>query len=110
MDPDHFDHLLALLDLEHDEERARLDGLLRTLSPEERAERGITLLDVSCVDEGYGLGGRLLLDLERDDRSPLAARDDQENHVEIRPRRANDNEPARAVVARRTRTRVTGVS
>lgn len=107
MDPEHFDHMLALLDLEHAEERARLDELLRTLSPDERAERGITLLDVVCVDESWGLGGRVLLDLEREDRTALAARVDQGDLVEIRPRRAEVDEPARAIVARRTRTRVT---
>ncbi|MFO0628997.1 MAG: hypothetical protein U0325_25710 [Polyangiales bacterium] len=65
-----YDALLTLLDAERDEERARLDELLRTLSPEERAARGITLLDLACVDERYGLGGRIVLDLARDDRSP----------------------------------------
>ena len=72
-----YDEMLALLDAERDEERARLDELLRTLSPEERAERGITLLDLACVDERYGLGGRIVLDLARDDRGPLAARIDE---------------------------------
>ncbi len=107
MEEPHFDRLLRLLDLERDEERARLDRLLATLSPEARAERGITLLDLVCVDESWGLGGRTQLELERDDRSPLAARIDQGDLVELRPRRAEVPEPARGLVVRRSRARLT---
>ena len=99
--------MLALLDAERAEERARLDELLRTLSPEERAERGITLLDLACVDERYGLGGRIVLDLARDDRGPLAARIDEGDLVDLSPRRAVEPERARAVVIRRRRDTLT---
>jgi ATP-dependent RNA/DNA helicase IGHMBP2 len=107
MEEPHLDRLLRLLDLEREEERARLDRLLATLSPEERAARGITLLDVVCVDESWGLGGRVQLELEREDRAPLGARIDQGDLVDLRPRRAEVAAPARGLVARRTRTRVT---
>ncbi len=108
MAPDaHFDRLLRLLDLERDEERQRLDALLSTLSPEERAARGITLLDLVCVDESWGLGGRARLDFEREDRSPLGARIDQGDLVDLRPRRADVTAPARGLVLRRARTRLT---
>ncbi len=102
-----YDEMLALLDAERDEERARLDELLRTLSPEERADRGITLLDLACVDERYGLGGRIVLDLARDDRGPLAARIDEGDLVDLSPRRAVEPERARAVVIRRRRDTLT---
>lgn len=102
-----YDALLALLDAERDEERARLDELLRTLSPEERADRGITLLDLACVDERYGLGGRIVLDLAREDRSPLAARIDEGALVDLSPRRATERATARAVVLRRRRDTLT---
>lgn len=107
MEHAHFDKLLRLLDLERDEERLRLDDLLATLSPEARAERGITLLDLVSVDESLGLGGRVQLDLEREDRSPLAARIDQGDLVDLRPRRAEVPEPARGIVVRRSRWRLT---
>ena len=106
-DASHFDKLLRLLDLERDEERARLDQLLATLSPEERAERGITLLDVVSIDESFGLGGRVQLDLAREDGAPLGARIDQGDIVDLRPRRADVTEPARGIVTRRSRTRIT---
>jgi hypothetical protein len=102
-----FDQLLGLLALEHAEQRARLDALRATLSPAERAARGIALLDVEAVDESWGLGGRLLVDLEKPGRAPLEAKVGVGDVVELRPRRAEVERPARGVVARRTRTRVT---
>lgn len=102
-----YDTLLALLDAERAEERARLDDLLRTLAPEERAARGITLLDLACVDERYGVGGRILLELARDDRAELGARIDEGDLVELSPRRASEVPAARAVVVRRRRASLT---
>src|SRR5439155_602687 len=77
------------------------------LSPEERAARGFTLLDIEAVEDRLGLGGRILLDLERFDRAPLEGRIGIGDLVELRPRRAEVQEPARGVVARRTRLRLT---
>src|SRR5262249_36809815 len=88
-------------------ERERLDELRRTLSPVERAARGHALLDLEAVDESYGLGGRVQVAFEPADRTPLAGRVDARDVVELKPRKGDGDEPARGVVARRSRPRIT---
>lgn len=106
-DNDFLSHLERLLELERQEEWTRFRALRDELSPQERAARGWAWLDLSAVDETWGLGGRLLVALERDGGRPIEGRIDAGDLVELRPRRAEVEEPARGVVARRSRTRVT---
>jgi ATP-dependent RNA/DNA helicase IGHMBP2 len=105
--PEHLSRLERLLAIEREEEIRRHKELAEGLSPAERAERGFALLDLEAVDEGFGLGGRILIDLERQDRGALEGRIDVGAVVELRPRRAEVEEPARGVVSRRQRSRLT---
>lgn len=102
----HFDRLVALLELERTEERARLDAERKELTLQERQARGLTLLDVEPVEEDVGLGGRVLVMLERQDKAPLPVRLWPGDLVEVRPRKADVEHPGRAVVSRSTATRV----
>jgi ATP-dependent RNA/DNA helicase IGHMBP2 len=106
-DDDFLSHLEQLLELEREEEWARFRALRDELSPSERAARGWAWLDLAAVDESWGLGGRLLVALEREGGRPIEGRIDAGDLVELRPRRTEVEEPARGVVARRSRTRVT---
>jgi superfamily I DNA and/or RNA helicase len=106
-DDDFLSHLELLLELERQEEWARFRALRDELSPQERAARGWAWLDLAAVDETWGLGGRLLVALEREGGRPIEGRIDAGDLVELRPRRAEVEEPARGVVARRSRSRVT---
>lgn len=105
-DISHFERLARLLELEREEERARLEVERKTLTLQEREARGLTLLDVEPVEEDVGLGGRVLITLERPDRRPLPVRLWPGDLVEVRPRKAEVTEPGRAVVSRCTVTRV----
>lgn len=102
----HFDRLVALLELERNEERARLETQRKELSLQERQARGLTLLDVEAIEEDFGLGGRVLVTLERPDRSALPVRLWPGDLVEVRPRKADVEHPGRAVVSRSTLTKV----
>jgi superfamily I DNA and/or RNA helicase len=102
-----FDHLGRLVELERSAERARFEELRAELSPSERAARGLALLDLESVEESWGLGGRRLITFERQDRSLLEARLGVGDIVELRPRKAEVEEPARGIVARRAASRVT---
>ncbi len=102
----HFDHLLRLLALEGAAQHERFAAMRRELSPEERAGRGLALLDLEAVDEEWGLAGRLLVTLERGEKGALDVPIGSGDLVEIAPRRVKIDEPARGVVARRSRTRL----
>ncbi|WP_373046659.1 AAA domain-containing protein [Vulgatibacter sp.] len=103
-EPAYFDHLQHLLQLERDGQRRRFEELRATLSPEEQLARGMALADLEAVDESFGLGGRLLVTMEREDRSPLGVGIDVGAPVLVRPRRSDAEVPVPAVVARRSRT------
>jgi len=105
-DLSYFDHLTRLLELERRAEKARSAELRSTLSLSELEAKGLLLLDVEVFEEALGLGGRFLLTLERSDRRPFVARLHNGDLVELRPRRAEEVEPARGIVSRATRTRV----
>lgn len=53
-----------LLELERATEVAEAAALQATLSPRELEQRGLALLRLKVADEGTGLGGRLVLELE----------------------------------------------
>ena len=106
-DPSHFDHLERLLSLERRAERERGVELASRLSLAERAEQGLTVLDVESVEEEVGLGGRFLVTLARADRRPLPARLSNGDEVAVMPRKAEVKEPARALVARASSLRLT---
>ncbi|MEN9799248.1 MAG: hypothetical protein RL653_2944 [Pseudomonadota bacterium] len=105
-DVSHFDMLARLLDVERQEEKDRLGAERKALSLQERQARGLTLLDVESREENVGLGGRVLVTLERADKARLPVRLWPGDLVEARPRKAEVSEPARAVVSRATPTSV----
>jgi len=91
---------LSLLQQERQEQRARLEELRETLPLAELESRGLVLLDLEVTDDAVGLGGRFLLTFSREDRRWLPRRLDTGELVEVRPRRAEEVEPARGVVSR----------
>lgn len=105
-DPSFFDELQRLLALEREAERERTRALAETLSLRERAEQGLSFLDLESIEEEVGLGGRFLVTLQRADRAPLPAPLQNGDQVAVYPRKAEVKEPARALVSRATRTRV----
>ncbi len=101
-----FDSLGRLLALERDAERARMEALAQGLSLQQRAEQGLSFLDLESIEEEVGLGGRVLVTLARKDRARFPARLDNGDQVAVFPRRSEIKEPARALVSRATATRV----
>ena len=102
-----FDSLGRLLALEREAERARMEALAEGMSLQQRAEQGLSFLDLESIEEEVGLGGRVLVTLARQDRARFPARLDNGDQVSVMPRRAEVKEPARALVSRATATRVT---
>ncbi len=102
-----FDELAALIELERQEARARLEADRQSLPLSELEARGIVVLDLEAVEEDVGLGGRFLVTFERGDRRVLSARLSPGELVELRPRKA-DWEPSApsGIVSRATATRV----
>jgi len=101
-----FDQLGRLLSLERDAERARTTALAQSLTLRERAEQGLSVLDLESIEEEVGLGGRILLTLARADRAPFPVPLHNGDLVAVMPRRAEVQEPARALISRATRTRL----
>ena len=101
-----FDSLGRLLSLEHEAERARMQALAEGMSLQQRAEQGLSFLDLESLEEEVGLGGRVLVTLARKDRARFPARLDNGDQVAVYPRRAEVKEPARALVTRATAVRV----
>jgi ATP-dependent RNA/DNA helicase IGHMBP2 len=101
-----FDQLGRLLALERDAERARTAALAQSLTLRERAEQGLSVLDLESIEEEVGLGGRILLTLARADRAPFPVPLHNGDLVAVMPRRAEVQEPARALISRATRTRL----
>lgn len=101
------DHLEGLLTLEREAERARYLERLRMLSPEEREEQGFGILDMEIVEDGFGLGGRLLLTFQKSNRVSLPGRFKIGDVVELRPKKGEEGETARAVIFRRSALRLT---
>ena len=101
-----FDQLGRLLALERDAERARSAERAQSMTLRERAEHGLSVLDLESIEEEVGLGGRILLTLARADRAPFPSPLNNGDLVAVMPRRAEVKEPARALVSRATRTRL----
>ena len=101
-----FDSLGRLLALEREAERARMEALAEGMSLQQRAEQGLSFLDLESIEEEVGLGGRVLVTLARKDRARFPARLDNGDQVAVFPRRSEIKEPARALVSRATATRV----
>lgn len=95
------DQLAELLEHERRAEHDRFAALSRDLTISERASRGFALLDLVLTDESFGLGGRVLLTLEREAGGRLEGRIDAGDLVTLRPRRAEVAEAPTAVVVRR---------
>nr|WP_153868165.1 MULTISPECIES: AAA domain-containing protein [Myxococcaceae] len=95
-----------LLSLEREAERERTHALTSALTLRERAEQGLSFLDLESIEEEVGLGGRFLVTLQRADRAPLPAPLQNGDQVAVYPRKAEVKEPARALVSRATRLRV----
>lgn len=103
-----FDDLAALIELERQEARARLEADRQALPLTELEARGVVVLDLEAVEEDVGLGGRWLLTFERGDRRALSTRLSPGELVELRPRKAAEWEPnaPTGVVSRASATRV----
>jgi ATP-dependent RNA/DNA helicase IGHMBP2 len=101
-----FDQLGRLLAMERDAERARSAALAQSMTLHERAEHGLSILDLETLEEEVGLGGRILLTLARADRARFPSPLNNGDLVAVLPRRAEVKEPARALVSRATRTRI----
>src|SRR5919198_3440430 len=101
-----FERLGECLELERRAQRERLETERASLTLGELEARGHLLLDLEAVDEEVGLGGRILVTLERADRQPLPARFSPGDLVELRPRKAEVESPAAGIVARATASRV----
>ncbi|HYI00651.1 IGHMBP2 family helicase [Hyalangium sp.] len=101
-----FDQLGRLLAMERDAERARSASLAQSMTLRERAEHGLSVLDLETLEEEVGLGGRILLTLARADRARFPSPLNNGDLVAVLPRRAEVKEPARALVSRATRTRI----
>src|SRR5919198_5631131 len=101
-----FEHLAGCLEFERRAQRERLEADRGSLTLTELEARGHLLLDLEAVEEEVGLGGRILVTLERSDRRALPARFSPGDLVELRPRKAEVERPATGVVARATVNRV----
>ncbi|MFZ5468025.1 MAG: AAA domain-containing protein [Myxococcota bacterium] len=99
----HFEALARLLELERAAERTRLAEEKASLPLGELEERGLVLLDLESTEESIGLGGRVLVTFERADRQPFRSSLSPGDLVELRPRKADTEHPAAAVVSRATR-------
>jgi hypothetical protein len=98
------DHLASLLELERQAEAERIAAARRELSLSERAERGLLLTDLVATEDGFGLGGRVLLTLQPAGGAQLPlGRIDTGDVVTVRPRRSDVVQVPTAVVARRSR-------
>lgn len=98
------DHLASLLELERQAEVERIAAARRELSLAERAERGLALVDLVATEDGFGLGGRVLLTLQPAGGAALPlGRIDAGDVVTVRPRRSDVAQVPTAVVARRSR-------
>jgi ATP-dependent RNA/DNA helicase IGHMBP2 len=106
MDENWFKSLAECLELERRAQRERLEADRASLTLGELEARGHLLLDLEAVEEEVGLGGRIVVTLERSDRQPLPTRLSPGDLVELRPRKAEVEAAATAIVARVTSTRV----
>jgi superfamily I DNA and/or RNA helicase len=100
------DKLASLLALEREAERARSAAMAASMTLKERAEHGLSVLDLETIEEEVGLGGRILVTLARADRNAFPSPLHVGDLVAIFPRRAEVKEPATALISRATRTRV----
>src|SRR6187549_3781259 len=98
--------LESLLRLERDEQKARIETLHKELSIQERAARGITLLDLEAVEESFGLGGRILVTLEMPDKSDIDGDFSVGDVVRIKPRKADTQDNVTGVISRRQRSKI----
>ncbi|MGZ3458828.1 MAG: hypothetical protein ACXU86_10045, partial [Archangium sp.] len=88
-----FDSLGRLLVLERQAERTRLDALAEGLSLQQRAEQGVTFLDLESLEEEVCLDGRVLVTLAREDKARFPARLDNGDQVAVFPRRSKSRSP-----------------
>lgn len=103
---DLLDRLAALLEHERRAEAERFAALQRDLTLAERAARGYAVADLVLTDDSFGLGGRVLLHLQREGGGRIAGRIDSGDVVTLRPRRAEVGELPSAVVARRSTSEI----
>jgi ATP-dependent RNA/DNA helicase IGHMBP2 len=102
----HFENLRRLLSLERDAERTRRAEEKARLTQAEQEERGLSASELEAVEETYGLGGRVLVTYERPDRRAFLSPFHQGDLVEVRPRKAPDDPPSLALIARARPTRL----
>jgi hypothetical protein len=101
---EHFGELAALVEVERAAQREARAAERERLPLAEREAMGTALADLAVVDERAGLGGRLLVTVERSRPGPLETRLGVGDVVEVSRRAAVGDRPLRAVVARRTAT------
>ncbi len=103
---DLLDRLAGLLEHERRAEAERFAALQRELTLTERAARGHAFTDLVLADDSFGLGGRVLLHLQREGGGRIEGRIDSGDVVTLRPRRAELGEIPTAVVARRSASEI----
>lgn len=96
---DHFDRLLELLQLEWAAERERFSRLRASLTTDQQLAQGIATADLEVVDERWGVGGRLSLELQRADGRPLPSTLGVGARISLRPRRSEAEAGVQGVVA-----------
>lgn len=102
---DPLDLLLDLLALEHDEAVARARAEREGLSLRELEAKGVVVSHLRATDEALGLGGRILVTLERPQQAPWLTPFQNGDLVELLPERpgaADATAPVTAVVNRAT--------
>jgi ATP-dependent RNA/DNA helicase IGHMBP2 len=102
---DHFDRLLALLDLESEAEKQRVIQRLARLSPREAEGSGQSLIGLRICDASAGLGGRTIVLLgKRDPRELLPwSRLNVGSPVVLSPQDNKDDDAWRGIVCARSR-------
>lgn len=100
----HFDRLLELLELEWAAERERFSRLRASLDPRERVARGVSAADLELVDERWGVGGRLVVELRQATGATIPPTLGAGARVALRPPRATEDAAVEGVIARATET------
>jgi superfamily I DNA and/or RNA helicase len=103
----HFEQLRRALEAEREEERHRFEEAARTLSLEERQERGWALADLVARDISGGVGGRRLISFERERGELGSSRLGAGSPVRATRRKTRTDDDPHGVVVRASRKRIT---
>lgn len=105
-EPEHFQNLAQLLELERLAERSRLALEKQTLALAELEARGLVVLDVETTEESVGLGGRHLVTFMHESKRRLSTKLGPGDLVAVSPRKAEIDSPPQGTVVSATRASV----